>query len=184
MLAGKADKPERRQTRPVKESTIEDLGNVALSTLFRKTAEEVRDLGASTLTGKDKKLYETKRLIELGAKAPKNERMPLPMLQRMRAKHKKDREDQYQLDLAAGNSPRKRRADTALSSPFNSPLKRIREDRGLKTSIGSFKDGALRINKDDIARLNRSGPKDTGKDKGKVWKSKGARKKGKKKKRH
>jgi len=74
---------------------------------FRRYALQVADLGASQLKGKEKKLFEINRLKRLGAKLPKNGKMPYKLLQQSRRKSKEQEKKQREVDQLVGNVSRK-----------------------------------------------------------------------------
>lgn len=69
---------------------------------FASLQKEVTELGASQLEGKAKKEYETRKLLALGARKEKGQKMPLRMLQGIRKKSAKREAAQRELERQAG----------------------------------------------------------------------------------
>ena len=93
-------------------------------------------VGASGLSGKRKKAYEEKKIVALGGKLQRKERVPYPILMGM-LKKQKERED--------------RRARYAYESGLvrlsSAPTKRKRKKRddGVSGHVGVWKQGMLHV---------------------------------------
>ncbi|KAK9182265.1 hypothetical protein WN944_025408 [Citrus x changshan-huyou] len=142
-------------------------------------------LGSSHMSWKERKELENKRVVSLGGKASKKQRLPLSVA-RVPMKRQKEREQKMQEERAILG-----RFGAKFAGPKRATERRKPEDRVLKSSEGHFRNGVL-----DVKHLLRPGPsRDTESSKhmggkggnkgGKKGKQKNhGKKKGGKKKRH
>lgn len=152
---------------------------------FRKIMKDIEFLGSSHMTWKERKELENKRVVSLGGKAPKKQRLPLSVA-RVPMKRQKEREQKMQEERAILG-----RFGAKFAGPKRATERRKPEDMVLKSSEGHFRNGVL-----DVKRLLQPGPsRDTesrkhmggkgGNKGGKKGKQKNhGKKKGGKKKRH
>lgn len=70
---------------------------------------EVGRFGANALDKRNKRSFETAELVKLGCRPPKNEKMPIWLLQGRRKKEKERAAQQKELDLASGMLVRSKR---------------------------------------------------------------------------
>ncbi|CAN0113515.1 unnamed protein product, partial [Scytosiphon promiscuus] len=69
---------------------------------YQQIWKAVTDLGAEQFTGKEKKAYEARKIVERGGRAPKDPRMPYVMLQGLRKKAKQREEQREAMEAEAG----------------------------------------------------------------------------------
>jgi len=127
---------------------------------FRWLFKQVEDLGNSKLKGIRKKLWEKKKLKERGSLARKEVKMPYKMRMGMVKKQKEREEKLLQKEKERGvvvHSLQKENKGRKTSLPLEDYLKQRNSNRsgsfrnvgdgtrGLKTSVGVFKDGVLFI---------------------------------------
>ncbi|KAH9097698.1 hypothetical protein Ae201684P_001174 [Aphanomyces euteiches] len=87
---------------------------------FQKAVSEVRDFSMKNTTGKDKKKKEIERVVALGGKAPKQQKMPYNMLMAIKKKgaQRQNMRDEQHLALSLA----RRRAQTRfLGAPSRMP---------------------------------------------------------------
>ncbi|KAK9907838.1 hypothetical protein M0R45_000209 [Rubus argutus] len=155
---------------------------------MREIAKRIELLGSSHMTWKERKELENRKVISLGGKPPKKQRLPLSVA-RVVMKKQKDREQK----LLQENTILGRFGGKVGGGSKRSAEKRRPEDWVLKATEGHFKNGVLDVkhllrptpsrNRDAGAHVNFTGEKKGGgKNKGK----KSGKNKGKKggKKRH
>lgn len=87
-------------------STMERVDAVRFVEQHRR---EVNWYGSKGLTKKDRKKFEMEERIKLGCRRPKNEKVPIGILQGMRKKEKERAKKQKELDLASGMLIRSKR---------------------------------------------------------------------------
>ncbi|CAN8068017.1 unnamed protein product [Agarophyton chilense] len=63
---------------------------------------EVGDFGSQALRRRDRKKYHTAKLVKLGCRPPKNQKMPIGLLQKRRKREKLNAQKQKKRDLATG----------------------------------------------------------------------------------
>lgn len=71
---------------------------------------EVGRFGATALDKKNKRAFETAELVKLGCRPPKNQKMPIGLLQARRKKEKERAAEQKELDIASGMLIRSKRS--------------------------------------------------------------------------
>ncbi|CAM9363729.1 unnamed protein product [Ectocarpus sp. 13 AM-2016] len=69
---------------------------------YQQIWKAVTDLGSEQFTGKEKKAYEARKIVERGGRAPKDPRMPYVMLQGLRKKAKQREERREAMEAEAG----------------------------------------------------------------------------------
>mmetsp|Transcript_2657 Transcript_2657/g.3972 ORF Transcript_2657/g.3972 Transcript_2657/m.3972 type:complete len:193 (+) Transcript_2657:21-599(+) len=69
---------------------------------FRAILSSVNEFGISHMDRKTKKANEMSKIVALGGNAPKNQKMPFPLLQKIRAKKKKKEEAKIKYEAQAG----------------------------------------------------------------------------------
>ncbi|XP_054796661.1 uncharacterized protein LOC129302021 [Prosopis cineraria] len=107
---------------------------------IRKIMKDVENFGYSHMSWKERKKIEDRKVVSLGGKAPKQQRLPLSVA-RPRMKKQKEREQQMlQERLILGQFGGK-----LGGSSKRSVGKRRPEERGLKSSEGRFKNGVLNV---------------------------------------
>ncbi|KAM5585117.1 hypothetical protein ABKV19_004494 [Rosa sericea] len=173
----------RKNQKP--ETKDQELDSNDLRMDMREISKRIELLGSSHMTWKERKELENKKVVALGGKPPKKQRLPLSIA-RVVMKKQKDREQkQLQENVILG-----RFGGKSGGGSKRSVEKRRPEDRVLRASEGYFKNGVLDVkhllrptssrDRDAGAHVNFSGPKKGGGKKG------GGKNKGKKggKKRH
>ncbi|KAJ7527910.1 hypothetical protein O6H91_16G075900 [Diphasiastrum complanatum] len=105
---------------------------------FREILKEVEQLGTSQLSWKARKEWEAKKLLALGAKAPKSHKMPIEMGRNIKRKRELMEEQKRLQDGVAGLA-------TATSSSKKKFASRNVENHGLRASEGIFKGGILHV---------------------------------------
>ncbi|KAL9410233.1 hypothetical protein AB3S75_044072 [Citrus x aurantiifolia] len=135
---------------------------------FRKIMKDIEFLGSSHMSWKERKELENKRVVSLGGKASKKQRLPLSVA-RVPMKRQKEREQKMQEERAILG-----RFGAKFAGPKRATERRKPEDRVLKSSEGHFRNGVL-----DVKHLLRPGPsRDT--ESSKYMGGKGGNKGGKK----
>ncbi|KAF8028925.1 hypothetical protein BT93_E1564 [Corymbia citriodora subsp. variegata] len=109
---------------------------------FRKIMRDVEFLGSSHMTWKERKELENKKVVSLGGKAPKKQRLPLsvarPMMKNQKKREEKMWEENMILQRFGGKS-------SSWSSAGRPEERRKPEDRVLKSIDGHFKKGVLNV---------------------------------------
>eukprot|EP01135_Chromosphaera_perkinsii_P010258 Nk52_evm1s2084 gene=Nk52_evmTU1s2084 len=139
-----------------------NVGNVEISSF----AKDVESLGAIGLTGRARKEFEIRKLKELGASGPKNQKVPYHILKGMKRKeeerYQKQREKAKEMGLMKGEKLKPFKT-TSLIYGNKEPKKKV-EVRGIKeTAMGKFRGGTLFLDKKTIANVRSSGKKKGGK---------------------
>ncbi|KAK9273371.1 hypothetical protein L1049_018181 [Liquidambar formosana] len=115
---------------------------------MRKIMKDIEFLSASHMTWKERKELENRKVVSLGGKPPKRQRLPLSVA-RVTMKKQKEREQ-------------KMLQESSILGRFGGKLgggtkrvveKRKPEDRVLKSSVGHFRNGVL-----DVGHLLRPAP--------------------------
>lgn len=70
---------------------------------------EVGRFGSQGLDKRDKRAYQTAQLVKLGCKPPKNPKMPIGLLQRVRQRQSQRQQEKKEMDIATGMLVRSRR---------------------------------------------------------------------------
>lgn len=134
---------------------------------IRKIMEDVQNFSNSHMTWKERKKVEDRKVVSLGGKPLKNQRLPLSVARPMMKKQKQREEKMLQERMILGRFGGK----DGGSSSKKPAGKHKPEDRGLKLSEGRFKNGIL-----DVKHLLKSTPTrghDTGKNMSNTGKRKG-----------
>ena len=110
--------------------------------------EEVEVLGASSFSGQKKRDFDKKQLERLGAKASKNQKMPLTMLRGMRKKQRQredwERQDMRDMGLTVG-----KRVKKAKKADLTGGMASLKE-----TGVGKFSKGMLKIRRQDVKHVH------------------------------
>ncbi|KAF0722536.1 hypothetical protein Ae201684_018374 [Aphanomyces euteiches] len=108
---------------------------------FQKAVSEVRDFSMKNTTGKDKKKKEIERVVALGGKAPKQQKMPYNMLMAIKkkgAQRQNMRDEQASSGVVLGKK-----------KSSNKVPRRSKSDAGTFATKGRLKNGVLFISKKD-----------------------------------
>ncbi|KAK2354399.1 axoneme-associated protein MST101(2) protein [Trifolium repens] len=127
---------------------------------IRKIMKDVENFSNSHMTWKERKKIEDRKVVSLGGKPLKNQRLPLSVARPMMKKQKQREEKMLQERMILGRFGGK--IGGSSSSSKKSTGKHKPEDRGLKLSEGRFRNGIL-----DVKHLLKSTPtrgNDTGKN--------------------
>ncbi|CAK4075045.1 unnamed protein product [Aphanomyces euteiches] len=109
---------------------------------FQKAVSEVRDFSMKTTTGKDKKKKEIERVVALGGKAPKQQKMPYNMLMAIKKKGAQRQNMRDEQEKASGVVLGKKKSS-------NKVPRRSKSDAGTFATKGRLKNGVLFISKKD-----------------------------------
>lgn len=134
--------------------------------------KEVELLGSSDMTWKERKDLQNKKVVSLGGKAPKKQRLPLSVARPMMKNQKKKEEKMLQQELLIGHC-----GENLIKRTKKPEEKRRADDGILKASEGRFRNGVL-----DVKHLLKSAPPPKNDDRDSPMVSKGRKKKGGKKK--
>ncbi|XP_050371005.1 uncharacterized protein LOC126789005 [Argentina anserina] len=167
-----------------KDNKEQELDSNDLRMDMRDIYKRIELLGSSHMTWKEKKELENKKVVALGGKPPKKQRLPLSIA-RVVMKKQKDREQkQLQENVILG-----RFGGKSGGGSKRSVEKRRPEDSVLRASEGYFKNGVLDVkhllrptssrDRDAGSHVNLTGPKKGGRKKG-GGKKGGGKNKGKK----
>lgn len=119
---------------------------------FKTILKEFETLGASQMTWKDRKKLENEKVVSLGGKPTKKQRLPLsvarPQMKNQKRREEKMRQVLEQEHLILGRFGAKRSGGSRRSTEKRKP-----EDRVLKASEGRFRNGVL-----DVKHLLNSAP--------------------------
>ncbi|XP_030447211.2 uncharacterized protein LOC115670153 [Syzygium oleosum] len=140
---------------------------------IRTIMRDVEFLGSSRMTWKERKELENKKVVSLGGKAPKKQRLPLsvarPMMKNQKKREEKMLQENMILQRFGGKS-------SSWSSTGRLEERRKPEDRVLKSIDGNFKKGIL-----DVKHLLQPTPSgDSENNKRTSFRGKGKKKAGKK----
>ncbi|XP_031262826.1 uncharacterized protein LOC116122800 [Pistacia vera] len=106
---------------------------------LRKIMKDIEFLGSSHMTWKERKELENKRVVSLGGKPPKKQRLPLSVA-RVPMKRQKEREQKLQEERAILG-----RFGGKFAGSKKPMEKRRPEDRVLKSTEGRFRNGVLDV---------------------------------------
>ncbi|XP_019435021.1 PREDICTED: uncharacterized protein LOC109341536 [Lupinus angustifolius] len=130
--------------------------------------KDIQDFSNSHMSWKERKKIEDRKVVSLGGKPPKNQRLPLSVARPMMKKQKEREQKMLQEGMILGRFGGK----LANSNKKRPTGKHKPEDRGLKSSEGHFRNGVLNVghllSSEHGTRTNMS----------KIWKKKGGDKKG------
>ncbi|KAK4854813.1 hypothetical protein QYF36_001603 [Acer negundo] len=121
---------------------------------IRKIMKDIEFLGSSHMTWKERKELENKRVVSLGGKPQKKQRLPLSVA-RVPMKRQKEREQKMQQERAILG-----RFGGKIADPKRPTDKRRPEDRVLKSTEGRFRNGVLDVKH----MLHPTSSRDTGAD--------------------
>ncbi|KAL3515417.1 hypothetical protein ACH5RR_022319 [Cinchona calisaya] len=106
---------------------------------FKSIMKDIEFLGSSHVTWKEKKELENKKVVSLGGKPPKRQRLPLSVA-RVSMKKQKDREEKIlQENLILGRFSSNHGRDAKRAD------RRKTENRVLKSTEGHFRNGVLDV---------------------------------------
>lgn len=134
---------------------------------FRSIMKEVQLLGSSNMTWKERKDLQNKKVVSLGGKAPKRQRLPLSVARPMMKNQKAREQKMLQEALLLGHC-----GEPVVKSTKKPMEKRKPECGVLKSSGGRFKNGIL-----DVKHLLKRAPPPTDDNRGPPMASKGGKKK-------
>ncbi|XAR56175.1 hypothetical protein NMG60_11036541 [Bertholletia excelsa] len=133
--------------------------------------KDIEFLGSSHMTWKEKKELENRKVVALGGKPPKKQRLPLSVARVTMKKQKEREQKMLQEGLILG------RFGGNFGGERKVPEKRKPEDKVLKSTQGHFRNGVL-----DVKHLLQpAAPKESDNSSSYAVKNKGKRKKGGKK---
>ncbi|KAL8462609.1 hypothetical protein ACS0TY_033590 [Phlomoides rotata] len=136
---------------------------------IRSILKDIEFLGSSHMTWKQKKDLENRKVVSLGGKPPKKQRLPLSVA-RVAMKKQKEREEKLLQERAILC----RFGAFSSSSGAKRVVERRRpEDRVLKSTEGNFKNGVL-----DVKHMLQPSAPQASNDKGRQASGKGKKKKG------
>ncbi|CAL0307455.1 unnamed protein product [Lupinus luteus] len=135
---------------------------------MKKIMKDIQDFSNSHMSWKERKKIEDRKVVSLGGKPPKNQRLPLSVARPMMKKQKEREQKMLQEGMIL-----KRFGGKLANSNKKRPVGKHRpEDRGLKSSEGHFRNGTLNVghllSSEHGTRTNMA----------KIWKKKGGDKKG------
>ncbi|XP_042014244.1 40S ribosomal protein S13-like isoform X2 [Salvia splendens] len=107
---------------------------------IKSIMKDIEFLGSSHMTWKQKKDLENKKVVSLGGKPPKKQRLPLSVA-RVSMKNQKDREEKLIQERAILG----RFGAYSSSSSKKVPERKPAEDRILKSMQGDFRKGVLNV---------------------------------------
>ncbi|GLT97587.1 hypothetical protein SLE2022_151440 [Rubroshorea leprosula] len=145
---------------------------------IKNIIKDIEFLGSSHMTWKERKELENRKVVSLGGKSPKKQRLPLSVARVVMKKQKEREQKMSEEDLILGQFQRK-----LSSSAGRSVEKQRPEDRVLKTTEGHFRNGVLDVkhmlhraplrDDDSGSRLINKGKRNKGSQKKKQAKKKG-----------
>ncbi|KAJ4971757.1 hypothetical protein NE237_004856 [Protea cynaroides] len=107
---------------------------------FRKILKDVEYFGSLNMTWKERKQLENRRVVDLGGKPPKKQRIPLNIARCSMKKRKEREEKMLQEGMVLGRFGGKLQSSTTRVAE-----KRGAEDRVLKSTVGHFRKGVLNV---------------------------------------
>lgn len=125
----------------------------------RENLEVIKDMGASSLSFRERRIYEKRKLEKIGAKAPKNEKMPYHRLMDQRKRVRVKESKQQNWDREVGNMVQKSKAGDVLNwRTKKEPIdNRFGGAISRKSQIGKEKDGVLKLSHTEISSIMKSG---------------------------
>lgn len=150
---------------------------------LKSIMKDIENLGSTHMTWKERKELENRKVVSLGGKLPKKQRLPLSVARVVMKKQKERDQKVLQENMILGRFGGKHGSGTKKVAEKRKP-----EDRVLKSTVGHFRDGVL-----DVKQLLKpaassrdsgntgGGASSHGGSKGKGKKKKGGRKKQNKK---
>ncbi|XP_074321204.1 uncharacterized protein LOC141657768 isoform X2 [Silene latifolia] len=113
---------------------------------FRSIIKEVQLLGSSDMTWKERKDLQNKKVVSLGGKATKQQRLPLSVARLQMKNHKIREQKRLHQELLCGRSGESMvKTSSSSSSSKQRPERRKLEDSVLKSSQGVFRNGVLDV---------------------------------------
>lgn len=112
--------------------------------------EQVSDLGATALKGRERREYEARRLARIGAVAPKAPKVPLKMLLGMRKKEREREENRRRYHKAMGLEVKKSSASVAAAAAKAAARAAGGHPAPETAQLGRFSGGVLQLSKRDI----------------------------------
>ncbi|KAE8692948.1 DRT111 protein [Hibiscus syriacus] len=109
---------------------------------IRNIMKDIQFLGSSHMTWKERKEMENRKVVSLGGKPPKRQRLPLSVAKAVMKNQKKREEKMLQENMILSRFGGKLGAGGSAKGPAD---KRRPEDRVLKSSEGHFKNGVLDV---------------------------------------
>ncbi|XP_061369027.1 uncharacterized protein LOC133311914 [Gastrolobium bilobum] len=107
---------------------------------IRKIMKDVENFSYSHMTWKERKKIENRKVVSLGGKPPRNQRLPLSVARPMMKKQKEREQKMVQERLILGQFGGKLGGSSKRSIGKHKP-----ENRGLKSSEGRFRNGILDV---------------------------------------
>ncbi|XP_059431289.1 uncharacterized protein LOC132164751 [Corylus avellana] len=107
---------------------------------FKKIMKDIEHFSSSHMTWKERKEYENRKVVDLGGKPPKKQRLTLSVARPMMKKRKEREEKMLQERLILGQFGGKRGGNAKRSVGRRKP-----EDRILRASEGHFRNGVLDV---------------------------------------
>ncbi|CAB3999938.1 Hypothetical predicted protein [Paramuricea clavata] len=129
-------------------STNHDVGSIN----FKEIAREVRELGVSGFKKKDQRRYKQQHAQALGAKAPKKQKMPYPLL--MELKKIKDEKEQKKKELENAMGIFKKKKSDKDKQILQGSGRWVDRSKGLDG--GKFKKGVRKVKQKDVAKFKKS----------------------------
>lgn len=162
----------KRNTGSTMEAKDPDMG-------FKKIMKDIEFFNSSHMTWKEKKEMENRKVVSLGGKPPKKQRLPLSVARVMMKKQKEREQKMQEQNMILG-----RFGGNFGGSARKSMEKRKPEDQVLRSTEGYFKNGILDVK--HLLRPATSGDGDSSnhvinKGKGKGWNGSRKKNNGKKK---
>lgn len=102
--------------------------------------KDIQYMGPSHMTWKDKKAMENRKVVSLGGKPPKKQRLPLSVARPQMKKQKERDQKMLQENLILGIAGGKRGSRSKRESESRKP-----EDRVLMSTAGRFRNGVLDV---------------------------------------
>ncbi|KAJ9184295.1 hypothetical protein P3X46_004037 [Hevea brasiliensis] len=107
---------------------------------FRKLMKDIEFLGASHMTWKERKELENRKVVSLGGKPPKKQRLPLSVARVQMKKQKEREEKMFQENIILG------RFGGKLGGGAKRSLEKRKLENGvLRSSEGYFRNGVLDV---------------------------------------
>ena len=83
---------------------------------FKAIFDDVKNLGATGFSSKERKKLEEQRLQSLGARKPKNQKVPYPILQKIIKKKQEKEKKRYETEKAMGIVTKKKKESKSTKS--------------------------------------------------------------------
>ncbi|GJJ72544.1 hypothetical protein EMPS_04902 [Entomortierella parvispora] len=142
------------------EEKAEELENkrndAELHTLI-KSSRLLEQFAADQLDGADRRRHQRDQLVNLGIQKKEKLKVPFQMSMGMMAKQRE--RDVKELEEAKNNGTYHKSIKHTFAAAGGKKKERSRSDRGLKTSMGRFKNGTLILTEKEIKSVQREGVK-------------------------